>query len=55
MTQLKFAYTCDQINNMWIATLCSDASGNGDISVESRVLATLLNEMDGIDGPDNGI
>ena len=26
----------------------------GDISVESRVLATILSEMDGIDGPDSG-
>lgn len=44
-------------NMFAIFKLCvSRATGgmSGDISVESRVLATLLNEMDGIDGPDSG-
>ncbi len=31
------------------------ASGGSESAVESRVLATLLTEMDGIDGSDHGV
>ena len=38
----------------FLLLLRGTGGSTGDISVESRVLATLLNEMDGIDGPDSG-